>query len=92
MDGGAWCPRGHKESDTTERLHFHWVLLVVAGGKRRQLCHTSLSDGFGTQRQPRSGRCPNPLKSIFLLRLQALQRSLDDGTGVNYPVYAWDHS
>ena len=22
MDGGAWCPWGHKESDTTERLHF----------------------------------------------------------------------
>ena len=21
MDGGAWCPWGHKESDTTERLH-----------------------------------------------------------------------
>ena len=24
MDGGAWCPWGHKESDTTERLHFHY--------------------------------------------------------------------
>jgi len=24
MDGGAWCPWGHKESDTTERLHFHF--------------------------------------------------------------------
>ena len=23
MDGGAWCPWGHKESDMTERLHFH---------------------------------------------------------------------
>ena len=22
MDGGAWCPWGRKESDTTERLHF----------------------------------------------------------------------
>ena len=22
MDGGAWCPWSHKESDTTERLHF----------------------------------------------------------------------
>ena len=22
MDGGAWCPWGHKESDKTERLHF----------------------------------------------------------------------
>ena len=22
MDGGAWCPWGHKELDTTERLHF----------------------------------------------------------------------
>ena len=21
MDGGAWCPWGRKESDTTERLH-----------------------------------------------------------------------
>ena len=24
MDGGAWCPRGHKELDTTEWLHFHF--------------------------------------------------------------------
>ena len=22
VDGGAWCPWGHKESDMTERLHF----------------------------------------------------------------------
>ena len=22
MEGGAWCPWSHKESDTTERLHF----------------------------------------------------------------------
>ena len=24
MVGGAWCPWGRKESDTTERLHFHY--------------------------------------------------------------------
>ena len=24
MDRGAWCPWGRKESDTTERLHFHF--------------------------------------------------------------------
>ena len=24
MDGGAWCSWGRKESDTTERLHFHF--------------------------------------------------------------------
>ena len=24
MDRGAWCPWGVKESDTTERLHFHF--------------------------------------------------------------------
>ena len=23
-DGGAWCPWGRKESDTTEQLHFHF--------------------------------------------------------------------
>ena len=22
MDGGAWCPRGHKESDMIDQLHF----------------------------------------------------------------------
>ena len=27
MDGGAWCPRSHKESDMTERLHFHFQRL-----------------------------------------------------------------
>ena len=25
MDGGAWCPWGCKELDTTERLHFHFL-------------------------------------------------------------------
>ena len=25
MDRGAWCPWGRKESDTTERLHFHFL-------------------------------------------------------------------
>ena len=32
MDGGAWCPWGRKESDTTERLHFtsHSIILKYA--------------------------------------------------------------
>ena len=25
MDGGAWCPWGRKESDTTEQLHFSHI-------------------------------------------------------------------
>ena len=29
MDGGAWCPWGHKESDTTEGLHFHFSLYIL---------------------------------------------------------------
>ena len=24
MDRGTWCPWGRRESDTTERLHFHF--------------------------------------------------------------------
>ena len=31
MDGGAWCPWGHKKSDTTERLHFHYSLVFYCG-------------------------------------------------------------
>ena len=27
MGGGAWCPWGRKESDTTERLHFHFIII-----------------------------------------------------------------
>ena len=27
MDGGAWCPWGRKELDTTERLHFSFSFL-----------------------------------------------------------------
>ena len=27
MDGGAWCPWGHKESDMTKRLHFHFLFI-----------------------------------------------------------------
>ena len=26
VDGGAWCPWGHKELDTTEQLHFYFNL------------------------------------------------------------------
>jgi len=38
MDGGSWCPWGHKESDTTERLHFtsenvNWYLEQQNGSK-----------------------------------------------------------
>ena len=29
MDGGAWCPWGRKELDTTKRLHFHFSLSMV---------------------------------------------------------------
>ena len=32
MDRGAWCPWGRKESDTTERLHFHFPMAEQAGG------------------------------------------------------------
>ena len=28
MDGGAWCPWGRKELDTTERLHFHFPVFL----------------------------------------------------------------
>ena len=28
MDGEAWCLWSHKESDTTERLHFHFRFMV----------------------------------------------------------------
>ena len=30
MDGGAWCPWGCKESDTTEQLHIHIQIVLVA--------------------------------------------------------------
>lgn len=90
-NSGEWL-RDLAASGDLKIWHCVWALLVVVGGKRRQLSQTSLSDGFGTSRQPRSGRCPNPLKSIFLLWLQTLQHSLGDGTGINYPVYTWDHS
>ena len=29
MDRGVWCPWGHKESDTTEQLHFHTIASVL---------------------------------------------------------------
>ena len=28
MDGGAWCPWGPKELDTTARLHFHFIRMI----------------------------------------------------------------
>ena len=38
MDGGAPCsPRGREESDTTERLHFHFSLSFVGEGNGNPL-------------------------------------------------------
>ena len=31
IDGGAWCPWGRRESDTTERLHFPFTWLIPRG-------------------------------------------------------------
>ena len=33
MDGGAWCPWGYKESDTTERLHFQAPFKLKLSGR-----------------------------------------------------------
>ena len=38
MDGGSWCPWGHTESGTTERLHFtsenvNWYMEQQTGSK-----------------------------------------------------------
>ena len=30
MDGGAWCPWGHKELDTTEQHHFHFIFYILS--------------------------------------------------------------
>ena len=41
-------PWGHKESDTTERLHFHFLLLCIGGGNGNLLqwsCLENLRDG-----------------------------------------------
>ena len=35
MDGGAWCPWGRKESDTTERLPFTMDVTEAEDIKRR---------------------------------------------------------
>ena len=29
MDRGAWWARGHKKSDTTERLNFHFLMIII---------------------------------------------------------------
>ena len=41
MDGGSWCPWGHKESGTTERLHFtsenvNWYMEQQTGSKQEK--------------------------------------------------------
>ena len=36
MDGGAWCPWCCKESDTTERLHFHFIFIFRPTSFRRE--------------------------------------------------------
>ena len=35
MDGGAWCPWGHKELDTTERLHFYFQYGIEEALKKK---------------------------------------------------------
>ena len=35
----GYSPRGSKELDTTERLHFHFNIYLGGCGKNRQMCH-----------------------------------------------------
>ena len=48
MDGGAWCPWGHKESDTTERLHF---LSVSFNKYFSKTIIASISQGYTEMKQ-----------------------------------------
>ena len=51
MDGGAWVgcsPWGHVESDTTQRLHFHFSLSCIGEGNGNPLqcsCLENPGDG-----------------------------------------------
>ena len=38
MDGGAWCPWGHKESHMTERLHLGQMGSVSKAGQKVNKC------------------------------------------------------
>ena len=77
MDGGAWWATVHgvaKESDTTERLHFHFVHLGFPGGSERK------ESAYNADSIPVLGRSPggghsNPLQCSCLKNPHG-QRSL----------------
>ena len=44
MDGGGYSPWGHEESDTTERLHFHFSLSCTGEGNGNPLQYCCLEN------------------------------------------------
>ena len=44
MNGGAWGPWGREESDTTERLHFHFSLWCIGEGNGNPLQRSCLEN------------------------------------------------
>ena len=47
MDGGAWCPWGRKELDTTERLHFFSLMVKNLPINAGDLRDVGSVPGFG---------------------------------------------
>ena len=70
MDGGAWGPWSGKESDTAERLHFHFRILFNSlqphGLQHTRLPHSSLSHRVCSNTCPLSQWChPSSLALFF---------------------------
>ena len=61
MDGGAWCLRGRKESDTTERLHFHFIPVSPVQFSRSVVSNSLWSHGLQHARPP----CPSPTPMLY---------------------------
>ena len=68
MDGGAWCPWGLKESDTTERLHFVTAMFFFNGSTTK---YTSLAYG-----RHRVFQVTEMVKNLPVMQIRIRVRSL----------------
>ena len=63
----GYSPRGHKESDTTERLHFHFPLLILENNISYSVNMKYLLPHFECKSNKKKSKYNNAIKNTHFL-------------------------